>query len=128
MLAGRKITSRLVLPYLVGCCAVICAFPEFIAAFLKAHIKELSSGFEQHPSNVAAQRPEVLREVHTKHQLTTHRSALHATDQKSFPDWASPPRMYGVMTLVKFHSSSNRFFKLCEAWGSCCNIWIQLCM
>uniref|UniRef100_A0A672J2X5 Uncharacterized protein n=1 Tax=Salarias fasciatus TaxID=181472 RepID=A0A672J2X5_SALFA len=37
------------------------------------------------------------------------------TYQKSFPDCASPPRMYGVMTLVKFHSSSKRFFRLWEA-------------
>lgn len=61
MLAGRNVTSWLLLPYLVRRGAVICTFPEFIATFLQANIKELSSGFEQHPSNVAAQSPEVLR-------------------------------------------------------------------
>lgn len=61
MLAGINLTSLFLLPYLIGCCAVICTSPEFLATFLQANIKELSSGFEQHPSNVTAQSPEVLR-------------------------------------------------------------------
>uniref|UniRef100_A0A3B4DH68 Uncharacterized protein n=1 Tax=Pygocentrus nattereri TaxID=42514 RepID=A0A3B4DH68_PYGNA len=66
------------------------------------------------------------------HRPTSRKSPVDLssmpTHQKSFPDWASPPRMYGVMTLVKFHSSSSRFFRLWDACGSCCNISIQLRM
>lgn len=42
------------LPDLVGGRAVICAFPEFIPAFLQANIEELSRGLEQHSSDITA--------------------------------------------------------------------------